>query len=40
LQSAHAWGGPTSGTVEGYAAENEPTFVDWDFIVAQAICAT
>jgi hypothetical protein len=40
LQFAHAYGGPTSGTADGYAAENEPTFVDWDFIVAQAICAT
>ena len=40
LQFAHAFGGPSSGSVEGYAAENQPTSADWDFIVGQAICAT
>jgi hypothetical protein len=39
LQFAHAYGGPTSGTVDVLVAENQPTVADWDFIVGQAICA-
>ena len=40
LQHMHAYSGPTSGTVQAYAAENASTTTDWDFIVAQGICAT
>lgn len=39
LHFAHAYSYPTSGSVSAYAAENEWTLVDWDFMVAQAICA-
>jgi hypothetical protein len=40
LQFAHAYSYPGSGHADAYAAENEPTSADWDFIISQAICAT
>lgn len=40
LQYVDVHGGPTSGSVNVLAAENDTTSTDWDFIVAQAICAT
>ncbi len=39
LHYAHAYSGPTSGSANVLAVENEPTTSDWDFIVGQAICA-
>ena len=39
LHFAHAYSYSTSGTTQAYAAENDWTLADWDFIVAQAICA-
>jgi hypothetical protein len=38
LQFFHAYAYPTSGDVNGYAAENSATSADWGFMVTQAIC--